>query len=233
VNQGEKVLTLKLQGRITKMEPVGARYAVLGISPDHGDPPPQRAGQYTKITFSPEKDPLSNIYSIASAPRADGSFDLCVQLNDDRLKSWLDGVQPGKTWVEYTEPAGNFFIPPEDRTAVLIAGGSGITPLKAILEERAGRNAPTILLYGCADDEAIPFFDELSALKSAATQIWIFAEKIVTARASHGRPQQKLGVFIDPLSHYLMCGPPAFMEAIREELSAAGIDADHIHQDRY
>ena len=227
-------MSAKIKGRISKVEPVGSRYAVLSINPEVPRPLPQRPGQYTQITFSPEKEPLTNVYSIASAPRADGSFELCVQLTDERLKGLISLWQSGKgRTVEYTLPAGNFFVPPESVASVLIAGGSGITPLKAILEERAKQNAETVLLYGCSDDKAIPFYTDLKALDKGPTEVHFFAETVSLGRATLGRPQQKLAAYIDPDKHFLMCGPPAFMASIRHELAAAGVSDQHIHQDRY
>lgn len=215
------------------MEPVGNRYAVLNITPDTPAPLPQRPGQYTQITFSPDQNPLTNVYSIASAPRTDGSFELCVQLNDERLKAMLPLWEQGQGAVEYSKPAGNFFVPAETLPAVLIAGGSGITPLKAILEERVKQGAETVLLYGCSDDRAIPFYESLKALAGPSTEILFFAETVAAGRAIRGRPQDKLSNYAAARKHFLMCGPPPFMDAIRKSLLDAGVSAEHIHQDRY
>lgn len=226
-------MSAKIKGRIRKVEPVGKRYAVLSVSPEVPGSLPQRPGQYTQITFSPDENPLTNVYSIASAPRADGSFDLCVQLSDERLKALLPLWTAGQNRVEYSNPAGNFFVPPETHPAILIAGGSGITPLKAILEDRVKNKAKSVLLYGCGDDREIPFYQELKALKGPTTEVHFFAEKVEAGLAIPGRPQQKLSEYLNPSHHFLMCGPPAFMDDVRKSLENAGVSEEHIHQDRY
>jgi ferredoxin-NADP reductase len=235
-------LAQKITGTLVQFERLGDRYAVLQIKPNSNSWK-HNPGQYTEIGFSEGEKPLNKIYSIASAVRDDGVLDFCIQLND------VDLLEASKTWVlaktefKLAPAAGNFHVPPYQRPVVLLAGGSGITPLKAILEDRVyngGKDlAQTVLLFGCSDDEEIPFHEELrrlAASRPAQVIVRFFAEKKIAKddkRAEAGRPMAVLDTYVSPDSDYLMCGPPPFLNATRAHLIQAGIPAEQIHQDRY
>lgn len=212
---------------------VGHRYAVLKAqcSPDFIHSP----GQYTKVSFVDSEGSFDRYYSIASAPRGDGSFELCLILDEQRTRQLLATWHEGSSFL-CSAPSGRFTVPLRQRPIVCIAGGSGITPLKAIIEDRLahGSTAPTLLLYGCQNDSEIPFYEALKDLERqhAAFKLRIFADENTRGRAEAGRPLDALHRFILPEADYLLCGPPAFMEAARQLLVQQGIAPEAIHQDR-
>ncbi len=224
----------EFRASVRRIEYVGRRYAIIEAqcTPDFIHSP----GQFTKVIFEDREGSFERYYSIASAPRGDGSFELCLILDDLRTRQLVD------TWTTSSSfrcaaPSGRFNVPAQERPVVGIAGGSGITPLKAIIENRLsqGTKAPTILLYGCQSDAEIPFFEGLQELATehSGFQLQIFADQISMGRAQPGRPLDQLDRNIIANAEYLLCGPPAFMEAARQQLVQLGVAADAIHQDRY
>lgn len=219
---------------VRRIDYVGRRYAVVQAqcSPDfiHGP------GQFTKVSFVDEEGNFDRYYSIASARRADGHFELCLILDDPRIRQHLLGWSVGTEFTCST-PGGRFYVPPRERPIVCVAGGSGITPLKAIAEDRLqnGSQAPTILLYGCKSDDEVPFWPELHQLSQQHPnfEIRIFADEIIHGLATRGRPLDHLYKFVRQDADYLLCGPPALMEAATSFLTAAGVVRDMIHQDRF
>jgi ferredoxin-NADP reductase len=224
----------EFRASIGRIEFIGRRYAIIGalVSPEFIHKP----GQFTKVIFEDQEGTFERYYSIASAPRGDGSFELCLILDDQRTRDIVASWAPGST-LRCTAPAGRFPIPAKDQPIVGIAGGSGITPLKAIIEDRlqAKGTAHTALLYGCQTDAEIPFYEELQDLarQHPEFQLQIYADQITQGRAFPGRPLDHLDRFIIAKAEYLLCGPPAFMEAARARLLEQGVAAEAIHQDRY
>jgi ferredoxin-NADP reductase len=224
----------EFRASVRRIKYVGRRYAIVEalVSPEFIHSP----GQFTKVIFEDNEGTFERYYSIASAPRGNGSFELCLILDDQRTRQLVTGWALGSTF-RCSAPGGRFTIPHKDRPVVGIAGGSGITPLKAIIEDRLqhGVTAPTVLLYGCQNDVEIPFYEDLKELASEhpSFHLQIFADQISLGRALAGRPLDQLDRYIIPNADYLLCGPPAFMEAARELLVQRGVAPDAIHQDRY
>ncbi|MCX6130580.1 MAG: FAD-dependent oxidoreductase, partial [Proteobacteria bacterium] len=138
---------------------VGRRYVIIRARADHQFS--HAPGQFTKITFTDSAGSFSRFYSLASAPRGDASFELCLILDDIRLRQIVETWDIGSEF-SCSSPAGRFFVPATDVPVVAIAGGSGITPLKSIIESRVLGilpSAPSTLLYGCKRDDEIPFYD--------------------------------------------------------------------------
>ncbi len=224
----------EFRASVRRIEYVGRRYAIIEAqcTPDFIHSP----GQFTKVIFEDREGSFERYYSIASAPRGDGSFELCLILDDLRTRQIVEAWTQGSSF-RCAVPSGRFFIPPKERPVVGIAGGSGITPLKAIVEDRLsqGVTVSTLLLYGCQSDAEIPFFEALQELVTnhPAFQLQIFADQVSQGRALPGRPLDQLDPYMITGAEYLLCGPPAFMEAARKLLIERGVAADTIHQDRY
>ena len=219
---------------IVHLERLPSRYALIELKAPSSWT--HKAGQYANLRF--DNDQAHRPYSIASHPRSDGILQFCIQLNDPKLIEFLDQCVLGKTEIGISHAGGRFHNPPLEQDALFIAGGSGITPLKAIIEDRLanGSKAQMTLLYGCADDLSIPYYQELKTLAEQHPDqltVRFFAEDIIMQRAEAGRPVTYLSSYIKPGVDYLMCGPPTMLEASRKLLQDAGIADQSIHQDRY
>ncbi len=71
-------------------------------------------------------------YSIASAPRPDASFDLCLnRVEDGFLSNWLCDLEVGAT-VQFHGPHGLFTLREPRLDAIFIATGTGIAPIRSI-----------------------------------------------------------------------------------------------------
>lgn len=152
---------------------------------------------------------------------------------------------------------------PESRRAVyLIGAGSGITPLlsiaRAALEREPG--SAVHLLYGNRDEDSIIFREELDAM--ARTYRGQFTVDHVLSRPSRtkssgiaglfGRSkpswdgrigrvdEQELKLFLAEReesgaksAEYYICGPGAMIDTVEKELLREGVDAKHIHTERF
>lgn len=128
----------------------------------------------------------------------------------------LDGPRGNNTWE----------LARSDH-AVLVAGGIGITPLRALAESApAGKHVK--LLYSVRTSDQAVFRDELASLDGVATEVKASDE------AGHVTTTQVLAATPEPMeTDYFLCGPDSMMVALRSGLIAAGIDARRIHTERF
>src|SRR5215831_16883196 len=131
--------------------------------------PGHRAGQHVDVRLTAEDGyQAERSYSIASAP--DGTrVALTVQrLEDGEVSPYLtDELRPGDQ-IELRGPIGGYFVweTSDGGPLVLVAGGSGIVPLMAMIRTRAaaGNNTETRLLYSSRSQDDVIYRDELERL---------------------------------------------------------------------
>jgi NAD(P)H-flavin reductase/hemoglobin-like flavoprotein len=116
--------------------------AVLTMKPVEG-PVPYLPGQYVSVE-TPIRPRLWRVYSIANAPRADHTLDLHVRALGG---GWVSGALVRRTQVglmlRIAAPMGSMVLDPaSDRDLVCVAGGTGLAPIKAIVEELATVDRP-------------------------------------------------------------------------------------------
>ncbi len=108
-------------------------------------------------------------YSIASSPRADATFDLCLNRVDDGfLSNWLCDLEEGAT-VKFHGPHGLFTLREPRKDAVFIATGTGIAPIRGIVHwlfEKPERNRghESWLVFGTRYEHSIYYRDEFERI---------------------------------------------------------------------
>jgi ferredoxin-NADP reductase len=204
-----------------------------------------RAGQHVDIRLTAEDGyQAQRSYSIASAPEDDLLALTVERLDDGEVSPYLtDVLEPGDE-LELRGPIGGYFVweasLPEPLQ--LIAGGSGIAPLRAMLRHwvAAGRPVAARLLYSARSlDDAI-FREELLGL-AAYDEVEV---RIALTRAwpagwsgHRGRIDRAL---VDAVTwapserpRTYVCGPTAFVEAAAELLVESGHRPDSIKTERF
>jgi len=147
--------------------------------------------------------------------------------------------------LELRGPIGGWFVWRRDQTEPiqLVAGGSGIVPLMAMVRSRAsaGSIAPFRLLYSVREPETVFYRDELRALSNQGDSVVItYAYTRVTPKdwpRAAGRIDAELiasGTWPSNLrpSSYV-CGPTSFVEHTTDLLIAAGHDREKIRTERF
>ncbi|KPI05272.1 phenylacetate-CoA oxygenase/reductase, PaaK subunit [Actinobacteria bacterium OK074] len=163
------------------------------------------------------------------------------------FSSWLvDGVRPGDM-VEVMGPTGAFT--PDLTTPghhVLIAAGSGITPMLSIAESVLAADAASTvtLLYGNRRTDTVMFADELADLKDlypARFQLaHVLSREPREAEVLSGRlDAERLAALVDALvdvegaDHWWLCGPHGMVRDARRVLAGLGVPADRVHQELF
>ncbi len=196
------------------------------------------AGQYFVLRLTaPDGYTASRAYSLSSPPEGpDGSdvIDLTIELLDDgEVSSYLhEVVEPGDE-LEVRGPIGAFFAWDGASTALLIAGGSGIVPLMAMLRlaRRTGRADLVRLLVSVRTPADLYFADELPGPETS----------IAYTRAAPPGSVRGVGRIaladVAPLVRggetVFVCGSAGFADAATDLLLALGVPTALIRTERF
>ena len=220
---------------ITKMDVIGSKYLLISLLPEKSLP--YRAGQYCFLHFEQGDKLFKRPYSIASAPRVDGLIEFClIQTTEADLAQIMRQLRVGDP-IKMTSAQGRFPIPDLTSPAVFIAGGSGIAPLRSMILDRLKQDssvAATTLLYGCEHEDLIPYkeeFDELSNIH-ASFDVRYYAPQATNDDIRSGLVTQDLAKLAQN-NHFVLCGPPAMIEACKKLLNDNKVPDSQILVDIY
>ncbi|MEY4911027.1 MAG: hypothetical protein RL761_690, partial [Pseudomonadota bacterium] len=188
-------------------------------------------------------------YSICSGVD-DGDLRIGVrQVTGGVMSSWLNQSLKAGDQIDVLPPEGRFFVPidaSQARHYLGIAGGSGITPILAIMKTVLAREPLShfTLIYGNRRQISTMFKEELEDLKNRyltrLTLHTVFSQEHMDSPLYSGRlTQAKLGEFLSALiqpqqlNHVFVCGPHGFNDEADAALHAAGVPAEHIHIERF
>lgn len=184
-------------------------------------------------------------YSVGSEPERMGEIDLTVErLVDGEVSRFLDDTVTVGDRFEVRGPIGGYFV--WDRSIggplLLVAGGSGVVPLMAMLRHRAaaGVKDPARLLYSARTYDQIIYRDELEklaqkdglAVSYALTRSQPPGWKGYTRRIDDAMLEE-VSKPLGPDALAYICGPTALVEAVADGLERVGLPAEHIRTERF
>jgi 3-ketosteroid 9alpha-monooxygenase subunit B len=216
-------------------ETADAKSLVLEIPPALAEIFHYRPGQFLTVRIAHDGRHLLRCYSLASSPLDDAAPRVTVKrVADGRVSNWLcDHVKAGDE-IDVLPPAGHFTPKSLDGDFLLMAGGSGITPVFSILRSAliAGRGRMR-LLYANRDERSVIYRDELNALARphpARLQVIHWLDSVqgipsLAQLAELARPWTGADCYI--------CGPELFMDAAVEALRGLGVAPERIHVERF
>lgn len=202
-----------------------------------------RPGQFLTFTFLFDGKKEIRCYSICSSAARSGYVEITPKrVNGGCVSVFLnDRAAIGMT-VEATGPFGQFCLDPTvDRKIVLVAAGSGITPMIAMLRyiDDLCLDIDVTLLYCVRTAEDIMFRGEIEALGKRLKKFrwrvalsqpgadWTGARGHISREfVSEAVPEIEGRVFF-------LCGPPAFMERARGILTEAGVGSEGVRQETF
>ena len=208
-----------------------------------------QAGQYLTLRQRVGSQDLRRSYSICASPD-DGELRVGVRrVAGGAFSTWLHECLREHNTIEVLPPQGKFVVPAGDgtpRQLLLVAGGSGITPMIAIARHVLAHEPATrlTLVYANRKSASTMFKEELEDLKNAyLTRLSIFAlfsREAVESPLNSGRLDQEkmaqlLASVIDArhIAHAFVCGPHGMNDAVHAALTAAGVAPERIHIERF
>ena len=195
-----------------------------------------RPGQFLTIrvpTTRPEG--AARCYSLSSSPVCDEKLKVTVKRTRGGYGSnWIcDDVTEGDV-LEVLRPAGTFVPASLDEDLLLLAGGSGITPVMSILKSclRGGTGA-VFLLYANRDENSVIFRDELVALTAE------YGERLTVVHwleSVQGLPSAaSLAALTRSCAdrEAFVCGPGPFMDLAVRVLADLGVPGRRVNVERF
>jgi ferredoxin-NADP reductase/predicted pyridoxine 5'-phosphate oxidase superfamily flavin-nucleotide-binding protein len=191
-----------------------------------------RPGQFFTLVADVDGRPMRRAYSASSAPGS-SRLEVTVKLVDGgRFSGHVHrGLRPGDR-ISVLGPSGTFHPPsPPPDEMVLIAAGSGVTPMMSMIRSLDGRMS---LLYGSRAEEDIIFGAELRERAASGT---LSVTHVLSGRDgrldAHGVHRWISGLAPSPDAHYFVCGPDALMDTVHSVLTGLGVPPAQVHQERY
>jgi predicted ferric reductase len=192
-----------------------------------------RPGQFLRWRFlAPGLWPASHPYSLSAMPR-DGRMRITVKAQGDHSAAVAD-LRPGtRVWAE--GPYGALTAGRRSRDKVLlIAGGTGITPLRTLFETLPARPGDLTLLYRARTADELALRDELEAIAAGRQARLVYALNTPDGRRAPITADALRGLLPDIARHDVyLCGPPGLSQSAYDALRAAGVPASRIHHESF
>lgn len=206
------------------------------------------AGQHLTIKVNRHGEILYRTFSISSVPNAGNSMTLTIKkIKDGKVTNYLaDSLRVGDT-LEVTAPSGQFFINPEpanQKHYVMIAGGSGITPIYSMIGAilKFEPKSKITLLYANRNLNSIIFKEKLEQwTKEFSTQL-----EVKHFLSEEENPKKAIKGYITRISleemlkqygksklDFYLCGPEIMTNKLLDDLASLGVAKDKIHRELF
>jgi predicted ferric reductase len=203
-----------------------------------------RAGQFVWASFGASPLSLSqNPFTIASSDQHPEQIELTIKELGDFTNTISDLPLDSLAFLD--GPAGSFGLPDDALGAVFIAGGIGVTPAMSIIrtmrDRPGGRDPRAFMLFYSNDTlEKAAFRRELQGLESQLPLRVIHVPENPPEDWSGPSGYLNKSILQEHLSdeqiaqhHFMICGPPAMMDAIELALLELGVGRNRIRSERF
>ncbi len=194
-------------------------------------------GMWVMINF-PDQPKVTRAYSMSSSPLQKGSIEISLNKVGDftvRMFALKSGDE-----IQLAGPYGKWRYRDEDRRAVLISGGSGLTPFRSMGRYVLDRKIPNKLsiLYSARTPADILYAKDLEIFKSAGIKVHVTITR--GEGQSWNGPAGRLSMETvrkeverwDEAAYYL-CGPKTMVSEFTAALESAGIARERIHYEKW
>ncbi|KWX66383.1 ferredoxin--NADP reductase [Mycobacterium sp. NAZ190054] len=230
---GSHVLELEIADVID--ETADARSLVFK-SPEDAPVPPEKLryspGQFLTLRIPSDRTgSVARCYSLCSSPFTGDPLTVTIKRTADGYASnWLcDNAHAGMK-IHVLAPSGTFVPKTLDTDFLLLAAGSGITPMMAILKSALSEGTGKVtLVYANRDEQSVIFAE---TLRDLAAKYPDRLTAIHWLESVQGLPSvSALTELVAPYGsrEAFICGPGPFMAAAEEALASAGLSAERIH----
>jgi 3-phenylpropionate/trans-cinnamate dioxygenase ferredoxin reductase subunit len=229
----------RVGGRITKQTRL--THDIVELRAQLDEPLAYKAGQFAGIAIA-SLPGVERSYSFATPSRPDGEVRFLVRrVPGGAFSSLVNGSSVSGQAITVEGPKGDFHLRPGDAPLLFVAGGSGLAPVLAMLQEAAGASEkrPVTLLFGARSQIDLYALDTIGEIagrwggpfqfipvlsEEARGSSWPGGRGLVTALIPRA---------LDPGTHAYLCGPPAMVDSATSLLSQQGVPFDRIHADRF
>lgn len=206
--------------------------------------PAYLAGQYAEIAAGNIETPRS--YSFARGPSCENPLQATFFVRlvpGGEMSGWLHRQSRVGERVSVNGPCGTFYLRQSTAPILCIAGGSGLAPIKALLEQfgREGFTRPVKFLFGARAQQDLYCLGELAALRQANSELFEFIP-ILSEEDPASDWSGLRGMVTEHIDHLeldlgeseaYLCGPPPMIDGAIEVLNAGGMKTTQIFFDKF
>lgn len=207
--------------------------------------PKYLAGQYAEIKI-PGLIDKPRSYSFAKAPDQEKKNHISFFIRHvpkGEFTTWLHGENREGHPVNVTGPFGSFWLRDSPNQILCIAGGSGMAPIKALLEQmiNQGMNKQVTYLFGARTQKDLYCLDELEKIKVMSNGRFNFVP-VLSQEPEDSNWTGLRGRCVDEImaTHDLslgtdayLCGPPGMIDSAIEILNKNGLSNENIFYDKF
>ncbi len=209
---------------------------VLDVPGDLADAFAYRPGQFLTVRVPlPGGGSVARCYSLSSSPHATEPHTVTIKrMPAGYASNWIADTVTAGTVLDLLPPAGTFVPPSLDADFLLLAGGSGITPVMSILKSAllAGHGR-IVLSYANADERSVIFGSRLRELQAAAPHRLVVTHWLDVLQG----PPDAVGLreLARPYAAFdaYVCGPDPYMAVARQALRDLGVPPQRVHVERF
>jgi ferredoxin-NADP reductase/MOSC domain-containing protein YiiM len=234
--------------RVAQIRKESESVTSLILEPFDGQPIPAfQAGQFVvvRLAIDSNKPPVLRSYSMSDLPVADHiRISVKRELNGIASAYLCDRTQPGDV-IDMSAPRGTFTLRDSANPVVLMSAGVGATPVISMLHALVAEKSQREIwwLYAARSRDEHPFAQESHSL---VKQLARGRSYIVYSRPA---ATDRSGVDFDASGHidialldrlgvarnsdFYLCGPPSFLQAMREGLKNWGVLAESVHTETF
>jgi ferredoxin-NADP reductase len=208
--------------------------------------PGHRAGQHVDVRLTADDGyQAQRSYSIATpwiASPPTERLELTVEvLPDGEVSGYLGEELREGDELELRGPIGGWFAwgPEDGGPLLLVAGGSGIVPLAAMLRHRAvaGSDVPVRLVVSARTEADVFYRAEMERLAGPDLVVTLTRERSPAWTGRTGRVDgallSEVGFAPAERPHVFVCGPTGFVEAVADVLVDLGHDPQRVRTERF
>jgi ferredoxin-NADP reductase len=226
---------LRHRMRVLEVRPESADTVSVYVTGKHLDGLRAEAGHFFRWRFlTPSLWWAANPYSLSAAPRPD-LLRITVKVVGDH-SAGLRALAPG-TRVLAEGPYGSFTgARRRGRKVLLLAGGVGITPLRALFETLPGEPGDITLVYRANVPTDFVLREELDLIaQQRGARVHYLIGPAQPGRRKDHLSAERLKRLVPHLAQHdvYLCGPTGMMAAAEVGLREAGVPRRHIHQESF
>ena len=209
---------------------------VFAVPPELAAAFAYQPGQFLTLRVPSDRDgSVARCYSLCSSPFTGDKHAVTVKRTPDGYAShWIaDNVKPGMT-LDVLPPAGTFTPTALDGDFLLLAAGSGITPVISILKSAlASGRGRIVLVYANRDENSIIFGTQLRDLAASAGSRLLVVHWLDSVQ---GTPTSEgLQPLLRPFAGYQIfaCGPDPYLTVVKDAAAAVAVPPRGVRVERF
>ena len=229
----------RVRGRVVEQQPLTHDITRLVVQLEQSLH--YKAGQYADLSFDllPQH---ARSFSFATRQQPDAQVSFFIRkVQGGVLTSAVHSRALVGESVTLEGPLGDFYLRPARAPLLLVAGGSGLAPILALLEEAlaTGGERPVTLLFGARAERDLYALEQINSLAGQWNASFNFVPVLSDAaldaswRGVRGQVTELIGQYLAGGSHAYLCGPPGMIDSAIRVLLNAGVAREHIYFDRF